>query len=150
MDWGSCFISGICLTFGLALSFFVFHKRPSKELVSRLPLFLTCAVPGFYLGIADLPFALQSPSMRIFGHSIWDMARFRKPAFPSGCGWTWWTASWLAPLLNTVLMLLLTGILWAFINAVMGRQRRVNTAGAVVGFTTVLLAVYFMPMSRIC
>src|SRR5512142_2107680 len=150
MDWESCFISGICLAFGSALSFFVFHKKPFKELISRLPVFLTCAVPAFYLGIADLPFALQSASTRIFGHSIWDMARFRKPVLPTGCGWTWWNTSWLTPLRDTVVMLLLTGILWAFINAVMGRQHRANTAGAVVGFTIVLLAVCFMPMSRIC
>ena len=150
MDWESCLISGICLALGFAVSFFVFHKGPCKELVSRLPVFLTCAVPPFYLGIADLPFALQSASTRIFGHSIWDITQFRTPSLPTECGWTWWTASWLTPLRDTVSMLLLTGILWAFINAVVGRQRTANTIGAIVGFTTVLLAVFFMPMSRIC
>ena len=150
MDWQSSLITGICLALGVLLSFFVFYKRPSKELVSRLPVFLTCAVPAFYLGIADLPSALQSASVKIFGRPIFEIERFRKSAVPTGCGWTWWTASWLTPLRNLVLLLLITDILWAFTNAVMGRQRRANTISAVVGCTVILLAVLFMPIARIC
>jgi hypothetical protein len=59
MDWKACLIACVFIALGSVVSFLIFRRKSWEERVSRLPLFLKCALPFFYLGIANLPVALE-------------------------------------------------------------------------------------------
>jgi len=142
MDWKACLFSAIFVALGSLVSFFIFRKKPWRERLSRVPLFLTCALPFFYIGIANLPVALQPVFTRIVGHSIWAMYHFPKSANGIEHSETWWVARWLSPVQTVFLILLPIGIVWALVNAIRGHQPKANAVGAVVGIVLVLVSVY--------
>jgi hypothetical protein len=55
MDRKGFLIASFSLGLGSVVSYLIFRKKSWSERLSRLPLFLTCALPLFYLGVANLP-----------------------------------------------------------------------------------------------
>jgi hypothetical protein len=142
MEWKGCLIEAGFLVLGSFVSFLIFGKKTRKERISRLPLFLTCAVPLFYLGLATWPVALEPIFTRIAGHSIWDTYHFPKSASGIEFSETWWVARWLEPLQKTVFDLVVIGMVWAFFNIVVGRERKANVVGVLVSIALLAVAVF--------
>ena len=142
MEWKGCLIEAGFLVLGLFVSFLIFRKKTRKERISRLPLFLTCAVPLFYLGFANWPVALEPIFTRIIGHSIWDTYHFPQSADGTHFSETWWVARWLEPLQKTVFALVVIGMVWAFFNVVVGRERKANAVGVLISIALFLLAAF--------
>lgn len=142
MDSKGFLIASFSLGLGSVMSYLIFRRKSWSGRLSRLPLFRTCALPLFYLGVANLPVVFEPVFTKITGHSIWDMYKFPKSASGTEFSETWWLARWLSPIQNTVSILVPIGIAWALINAATGRERELNLIGATVGAILVLLAVF--------
>lgn len=142
MEWKGCLIEAALLVLGCLVSFLMLRKGTRKERISRLPLILTCAVPLFYLGVANWPVVFEPIFTRIIGHSIWDVYHFPKSATETEFSETWWVARWLGPIQKTVFALVAIGTVWAFINVVVDRERKANSVGVACSVALFLIAVF--------
>ena len=143
MNWEACGFTAVFVVIGAIVAFLIFRNKSWKQRLFRLPVFLTCALPLLYLGVASLPVALEPVFTRMVGHSIWDMYHF--PKSPNGTEFseTWWVARWQSPIQHMFFVLLPVGIIWAFINAIAGREPKANVVGALIGVALVAVALYF-------
>jgi hypothetical protein len=123
-------------------TYFVFRRTSGIRIVDRVPLFLTCAVPLLYMGLAPLPFAFEPIFTKIIGHNIRDVYHF--PKTPDGLEFSesWWIARWQGPIQNVVFILVPIGVIWALVNAAMDRQRKGNLLGLALGMGLVVLWVF--------
>lgn len=127
---------------GTLATYFIFRRAAGGTIVHRIPVFLTCAVPLFYIGIASFPFAFEPLFTRVIGHNIRDVYRF--PKRPDGLEFSesWWLARWQEPIQSVVFVLVPTGIAWALVNIVRDRERKANLLGLAIGVGLVVLSVF--------
>lgn len=123
-------------------TYLVFRRTSGAAIVHRVPLFLTCAVPLLYMGLAPLPFAFEPVFTKIIGHNIRDIYHFPKAANGTEFSESWWLARWQDPIQNVVFVLVPIGIVWALINAAMDRQRKANLVGLAMAMGLVVLWVF--------
>jgi len=79
---------------------------------------------------------------RIIGHSIWDVYHFPKSANGTEFSETWWVARWIAPIQKTVFALVAIGMVWAFINVVVDRERKANAVGVAFSIALFLIVAF--------
>jgi hypothetical protein len=126
---------------GLA-TYFIFRRTSGTAILCRVPIFLICAVPLLYMGLASLPFAFEPVFTKVIGHNIRDVYHFPKAANGVEFSESWWLARWQGPIQNVVFVLVPIGIIWALINAAMDRQRKANLVGLAMGVALVVLWVF--------
>ena len=124
------------------VTYFIFRKTSGAKAVYRIPLFLTCAVPLLYMGVASLPFAFEPLFTKIIGHSIRDIYDFPKRADGLQFSESWWLARWQDPIQKVVFVLVPIGIAWALVNSALNRERKANLVGLATGFGLVVLWVF--------
>jgi len=127
---------------GALATYFIFRRAAGRRIVHRIPVFLTCAVPLLYMGIASFPFAFEPLFTRVIGHNIRDVYHF--PKRPDGLEFSesWWLARWQEPIQSVVFVLVPIGIAWALVNAVRDRERKANLVGLTIGVGLVVLSVF--------
>jgi hypothetical protein len=125
---------------GSLVTYFIFRKTSGTTALFRMPIFLTCAVPLFYMGLASLPFGFEPVFTKIIGHNIRDIYHFPRAANGTEFSESWWLARWQGPLQNVVLILLPIGIVWALVNAALDRQRKANLFAFWTGVAVMVLA----------
>lgn len=121
------------------VTYFIFRGVSGASIIYRAPLFITCAVPLLYMGVASLPFAFEPVFTKLIGHNIRDVYRFPKQQNGTEFSESWWLARWQDPIQNVVLVLVLIGIVWALVNATIDRERKANFVGLVTGVALVVL-----------
>jgi hypothetical protein len=107
-----------------------------------MPIFLMCAVPLLYIGLAGLPFAFEPAFTKIIGHNIREIYHVPRASNGTEFSESWWLARWQGPIQNVVFVLVPIGSVWALINAAMGRQRKANLLGLAIGVSFVVLCVF--------
>lgn len=127
---------------GALATYFIFRRAAGSTIVHRIPVFLTCAVPLLYLGIAFFPFAFEPLFTRVIGHNIRDVYHF--PKRPDGLEFSesWWLARWQEPIQSVAFVLVPVGIAWALVNAARDRERKANLVGLATGVGLVVLSVF--------
>ena len=130
------------IVLGAVATYFIFRRTSGGTLLFRMPLFLTCAVPLFYMGLAPLPFAFEPVFTKIIGHSIRRIYHFPKKANGVEISESWWLARWQDPIQDVVLILVPIGILWALANAAIDRQRKANLLALGLGVGLMVLWVF--------
>ena len=127
---------------GALATYFIFRRAAGSAIVHRIPVFLTCAVPLLYVGIASFPFAFEPLFTRVIGHNIRDVYHF--PKRPDGLEFSesWWLARWQEPIQSIVFVLVPIDIAWALVNAVRDRERKANLVGLATGVGLVVLSVF--------
>jgi len=130
------------LVLGALATYLIFRRVSGSTIVHRIPLFLTCALPLFYMGIADFPFAFEPLFTRVIGHNIRDVYHF--PKRPDGLEFSesWWLARWQNPIQSVVFILVPIGVVWALVNASRNRERKANLVGLAIGVGFVVLSVF--------
>jgi hypothetical protein len=124
---------------GALATYFVFRRTSGTAILWRIPLFLTCAVPLFYMGLAPMPFAFEPVFTKIIGHNIRDIYHF--PKAPDGLEFSesWWLARWQGPIQAVVFILVPIGVVLALLNAAIDRERKANLIGLATGMGLVVL-----------
>lgn len=127
---------------GALATYFIFRRAVGSAIVHRIPVFLTCAVPLLYVGIASFPFAFEPLFTRVIGHNIRDVYHF--PKRPDGLEFSesCWLARWQEPIQSIVFVLVPIDIAWALVNAVRDRERKANLVGLATGIGLVVLSVF--------
>jgi hypothetical protein len=127
---------------GTLATYFIFRRAAGSTIVHRIPVFLTCAVPLLYIGIASAPFIFEPLFTRVIGHNIRDVYHF--PKRPDGLEFSesWWLARWQEPIQSVVFVLVAIGIVWALVNAARNRERKANLVGLATGVALVVLSVF--------
>lgn len=120
-------------------TYFVFRRTSGSRIVGRIPLFLTCAVPLLYMGLAPLPFAFEPIFTKIIVHNIRDVYHFPKRADGLEFSESWWIARRQGPIQNVVFIFVPIGIVWALVNAAIDRDRKANLVGLATGIGLVVL-----------
>jgi len=130
------------IALGALATYFIFCRAASSTILHRIPVFLTCAVPLLYIGIASFPFAFEPLFTKVIGHNIRDVYHF--PKRPDGLEFSesWWHARWQGPIQNVVFILVPIGIAWALVNAATNRERRANLVGLATGIGLAVLWVF--------
>jgi len=123
-------------------TYFIFRRTTGTAILCRIPIFLICAVPLLYMGLAGLPFAFEPVFTKIIGHNIRDIYHFPKAANGIEFSESWWLARWQGPIQNVVFILVPIGIVWAFINAAVDRQRKANLLALAMGVGLIVLWVF--------
>jgi hypothetical protein len=124
-------------------TYLIFRRTSGLAILCRSAIFLTCAVPLLYIGLASLPFAFEPVFTKIIGHNIRDLYHFPKDANGTEFSESWWLARWQGPIQNVVFILVPIGIVWALVNAAIDRQRKANLVGLAMGVGFVALWVFF-------
>jgi hypothetical protein len=132
---------GFILLAALA-TYFIFRRTSGAAILCRMPIFLTCAVPLLYMGLAPLPFAFEPVFTKIIGHNIRDIYHFPKAANGTEFSESWWLARWQGPIQNVVFILVPVGVVWALVNAAMDRQRKENLVAFWAGVGLMALALF--------
>ena|SRR5467141_3154401 len=123
-------------------TYFIFRRTSGAVIIYRIPLFLTCAVPLLYMGLAPLPFAFEPLFTKIIGHNIRDVYHFPKRADGLEFSESWWLARWQDPIQNVIFIVVPIGIAWALVNSATNRERKANLVGLAVGMGLVVLWVW--------
>src|ERR1051326_9233634 len=63
---------------GILATYFIFRRAAGSTIVHRIPVFLTCAVPLIYMGIASFPFAFEPLFTSVIGPNLRDVYHFPK------------------------------------------------------------------------
>jgi hypothetical protein len=142
MEFPFGLISLAFIVLGALATYFIFRRTSGTTTVYRMPLFLTCAVPLLYMGLAPLPFAFEPIFTKIIGHNIRDVYHFPKRADGLEFSESWWLARWQGPIQNVVFILVPIGIAWALVNAAINRERKANLVGLAMGMGLVVLWVF--------
>jgi hypothetical protein len=132
----------VFIVLGVVATYFIFRRTSGTATLFRTPLFLTCAVPILYMGLASLPFAFEPIFTKIIGHNIRDVYHFPKRADGLEFSESWWIARWQGPIQNVVLILVPIGIAWALLNAATDRERKANLVGLATGMGFLVLCVF--------
>jgi hypothetical protein len=127
---------------GSVATYFIFRKTSGAAILSRIPLFLTCAIPLLYMGLAPLPFAFEPIFSRLIGHNIRDVYHFPKRPDGLEVSESWWLARWQGPIQSVVFILVPIGIAWALVNAAIDHQRKANLFAFWTGVGLMLLALF--------
>src|SRR5690242_6557142 len=79
---------------GALATYLTFRRAAGIVIVHRIPVFLTCALPLLYMGIAQFPFAFEPLFTKIIGHDIRDVYQFPKKPDGTEFSESWWLARW--------------------------------------------------------
>lgn len=122
--WQSLF-SFISMGIAIIAAFFIFRNGRST-IAPRAPLFIVCFLLFFYLGFVSLPLAMPSLFQHVLGHSVW--ANYTPPRRLNlvQVGGTWWLVRWRDPIQTVFDWVLFTGVVWALLNVVQRRARKLN------------------------
>ena len=125
MDIRQSLFSLINIGIAVVATFFIFRGGP-KTRISRAPLFIVCFLLFLSAGIANLPLAVPRIFERLLGHSVW--ANYAPPVKlnVTQVGGTWWLVRWSDPIQTAYFWVFLAGVLWAVLNIVQGRSRKLN------------------------
>jgi hypothetical protein len=122
--WQSLF-SFITMGIAMIAAYFVF-RGGRNTILPRAPLFIVCFLLFFYVGFANLPLALPSAFQHVLGHSVW--ADYTPPPRlnTNQVGGTWWVIRWRDPIQTAYFWVFLAGIVWALLNILQRRARKLN------------------------
>lgn len=132
----------VSVALGALATYVIFRRATGSTILHRIPVFLTCAVPLLYLGVASFPFAFEPLFTRVIGHNIRDVYHFPKRSDGLEFSESWWLARWQEPIQSVVFVLVPTGIAWALVNAARDRERKTNLVGLATGVGLVVLSVF--------
>jgi hypothetical protein len=122
--WQSLF-SFISMGITIIGGYYIFRSG-RETIAARSPLFIVCLLLFFYLGLVNLPLALPGVFEHVLGHSVW--ADYMPPPKLNAVqvGGTWWVIRWRDPIQTAYSWVFLAGALWALLNIVQRRARRLN------------------------
>ncbi len=146
MDVRQSLFSFINIGIAITAAYFIF-RNGRDTVVPRAPLFIVCFLLFFYLGIVNLPLALPGVFERVLGHSVWGNYVPPPKLNITQVGGTWWVVRWRDPVQAAYFWVFLSGILWAILNIVQRRARKLNVFCLCVG---VVLAIASFFLSFIC
>ncbi|HSZ15687.1 MAG TPA: hypothetical protein VK764_01215 [Terracidiphilus sp.] len=143
--WQSLF-SFITIGIAIIAAYFIF-RNGRKTIAPRAPLFIVCFLLFFYVGLVNLPLALPSVFQHVLGHSVW--ANYMPPPKLNitQVGGTWLVIRWRDPIQTAYFWVLLAGILWALLNIVQRRARKLNVFCLCLG---IVLTVASFLLSFMC
>jgi hypothetical protein len=118
----------------LVAAYFFFRKNPRESIRSGGPLFLVCVLPFLGAGISTLPVALPIAFERLLGHSVWMNYMPPLKMNVTQVGGTWWVVRWKDPIQEASLYVLIAALLWATVNVVQRRARKLNCSAFAVAF----------------
>jgi hypothetical protein len=118
----------------LVAAYFFFRKNPRERMRSGGPLFLVCVLPFFQAGISMLPVAFPMAFERLLGHSVWMNYMPPPKMNVTQVGGTWWVVRWKDPIGEVSLYVLIAALLWATVNVVQSRARKLNYSAFAVAF----------------
>ena len=130
-----CFIN---LAFTFFAAYFFFRNNPRDRIRSRGPLFLACCLPFFVTGLTSLPLALPGLFKRLLGHSVWMDYTPPLKMNVTQIGGTWWVVRWKDPIQDAYLYALIAVLVWAIVNVMQGRARKLNCSALAIAFFWVL------------
>jgi hypothetical protein len=130
------------IALGVLATYFIFRRTSGTAILFRMPIFLTCAVPLFYIGLAGLPFAFEPVFTKIIGHNIRAIYHFPRAANGTEFSESWWLARWQGPMQNIVFVLVPLGVVWALVNAATDRHRKANLVGLATGMGLLVFWVF--------
>ncbi len=124
-------------------AYFLFRKKPRDAVVSRGPLFMVCFLLFFSVGVGNLPLALPGVFERALGHSVW--VNYMPPVKMNVTqkGGTWWLVRWREPIQTGYFYVFLAGMVWAALNIVQSRARKLNLLCVCVGILWMLASLVF-------
>jgi hypothetical protein len=131
-------------------AYFLFRRNPQQALLARGAFFIEVLLIFFYFGFVDLPQAMPGVFERVLGHSV--DAIYMTPVQPDGTqtGGTWWLVRWVDPVRTAYFYILLGGIVWAGLNVVQKRARKLNIVALLFGLlswaTHLALTVLCFPL----
>jgi hypothetical protein len=142
MDLRQSLFSLINIGVAIIAAYFIFRSG-RKTTASRAPLFIVCFLLFLYLGFVNLPLALPGVFERVLGHSVW--ADYMPPTKlnVSQVGGTWWVIRWRDPVQIVYFWVFLAGILWALLNIVQRRARKLNVFCLCLG-VVLIIASFFL------
>jgi hypothetical protein len=126
MDIRESLFSFINIGISVVAGIFLFRKNARDTVASRGPLFMVCFLMFFSVGIGSLPLAMPWLFERLLGHSVW--ANYAPPVKinVTQVGGTWWLVRWREPIQTGYFYVFLAGMIWAAINVVQQRARKLN------------------------
>ena len=139
MDVRQSLFSLINIGISMIAAYFVF--RSGRETIApRAPLFIVCFLLFFSAGVANLPLALPAAFYSVLGHSVW--ANYMPPAKlnVTQVGGTWWLVRWSEPVQTAYFWALVAGILWAAVNIVQRRARKLNVFCFCFGIVSIVVS----------
>jgi hypothetical protein len=132
MDIRQSAFSFINIAIPFIAAYFFFRKNARESIRSRGPLFLVCFLPFFVAGLSTLPVALPAFFERLLGHSVWMNYMPPLKMNVTQVGGTWWVVRWKDPIQQVYLYVFVAVLLWATINVVQRRARKLNYSALAV------------------
>ncbi len=137
MDIRQSLFSFVNITVAVIAAYFLFRRKPRETILARGPLFIVCFLLFFFVGIGNLPLALPGLFERLLGHSVWVNYMPPVKINVTQRGGTWWLVRWSDPIQTWYFYGFLAGMVWATVNIVQGRARKLNLF--CIGFGVVLV-----------
>ena len=143
MDTRESLFSFINIIIAVIAAYFLFRKKPRDAVVSRGPLFMVCFLLFFSVGVGNMPLALPGVFERALGHSVW--VNYMPPVKMNVTqkGGTWWLVRWREPIQTGYFYVFLAGMVWAALNIVQSRARKLNLLCVCVGILWMLASLVF-------
>jgi hypothetical protein len=143
MDIRQSAFSFINIAIPFIAAYFFFRKNPRESIRSRGPLFLVCLLPFFVAGLSTLPVALPAFFERLLSHSVWMNYMPPPKLNVTQVGGTWWVVRWKDPIQEAYLYVFIAALLWAMVNVVQGRARKLNFSALAVAVLFVFASLMF-------
>jgi hypothetical protein len=124
-------------------AYFFFRKSPRESVRSRGPLFFVCFSPFFVAGLSTLPVAFPAFFERLLGHSVWIDYMPPLKLNVTQVGGTWWIVKWKDPIREAYLYLFIAALLWAVVNVLQRRARKLNCYALAVAVLFVFASLVF-------
>lgn len=128
MDWHIAWWSFTCLLAGIVLAAALFRTPDAAARLPRGPFFLVTGGLMLFLGLMGLPAALPRTFGALLGHSVWDH--------------NWLLVRWIFPLRSTFQFAVLIALVWAVVNIVKRRSRKLNLIALAIAVVWVAVSIY--------
>ena len=138
MDIRQSLFSFINIGISVIAAYFLFRKKPRDTIASRGPVFIVCFLLFFAVGIGSLPLALPGLFERLLRHSVWMNCSPPVKLNVTQVGGTWWLVRWREPIQNGYFYVFLAGMVWAALNVVQRRARKLNLFSLCIGILWIL------------
>ena len=134
---------------GVSIAIFaacIIFRGGRATIMPRAPLFIICFLLFFYLGFVNLPLAVPGVFEYVLGHSVW--ANYTPPLKlnVTQVGGTWWVIRWRDPIQTAYSWVFLAGILWALLNIVQRRARKLNVLCLCIGIVLTVASFFLLFM----
>ncbi len=140
--WQSLF-SFITMGIAIIAAYFIF-RNGRKTIAPRAPLFIVCFLLFFYVGFVNLPLALPSAFQHVLGHSVWANYTPLPKLNVIQVGGTWWLIRWRDPIQTAYSWVFLAGVVWALLNIVQRRARKLNVFCLCLGLLLIVASQFFL------